>query len=383
MKVLIIVPYFFPKIGGMENYAYNIAKGLKVKHGWDVIVITSNHEEKKFKVEIINGLKIYRLPTWFKISNTPLNPFWYFQIRKIIKKENPEIINAHTPVPFISDIAERTSKNKPYVLTYHGDLIKENLILNLFIKIYYFALGSQTIKRSNKIIATSEYYAKNSHYLKKYLNKIAFVPPGVNMKRFNLKVNKNYLKNKYGNRPIILFVGQLDKTHTHKGIFYLFDAMSIVKKTFDDCLLLAVGKGDNLESYKKYVKEKGLDKNIIFTGFVKDIDLPKYYAGANVTVLPTYDNSEGFGMVLIEAGACGSPVIGTEVGGIPYVVENNKTGILVPPKDSKDLAEAIIKLFSNTRFAIELGMNGHKKIINNFIWDQSVTKTNDLLIRLI
>src|SRR3712207_4234978 len=105
MKLMIIAPYFYPKIGGLENYAYNIALGLKKKFKWNIVVVTSNHVEKKYKEEKINGLKIYRLPYLFKLSNTPINPFWYFQIREIIKKENPDVINAHTPVPFISDIA--------------------------------------------------------------------------------------------------------------------------------------------------------------------------------------------------------------------------------------------------------------------------------------
>ena len=120
MKIMIVAPYFYPKIGGMENYAYNIGKGLKEKYGWEVVVVTSNHEERKYKEEQMDGMKIYRLPFWFKISNTPINPMWLFSIHKIQKEEHPDIINAHSPVPFISDITSLIAGKIPLVTTYHS-----------------------------------------------------------------------------------------------------------------------------------------------------------------------------------------------------------------------------------------------------------------------
>src|SRR5258706_8385452 len=105
MKLLVVTPYFYPKIGGLENYAYNFCIGLKKRYKWDIVVITSNHKNKKDIVEKINGLKIYRLAPMFKLSNTPVNPFWYLKIKKILKSEKPNFINAHTPVPFIADMA--------------------------------------------------------------------------------------------------------------------------------------------------------------------------------------------------------------------------------------------------------------------------------------
>src|SRR3989338_4119208 len=117
-KLLMVTPYFYPKIGGLENYAFNISKGLKEKYNWEIVVITSNHENTGYQEETINGIKIYRLPRWFKVSNTPINPMWYWQIKDIIKKENPNVINAHSPVPFIADMAAKAAKSLgiPFVL---------------------------------------------------------------------------------------------------------------------------------------------------------------------------------------------------------------------------------------------------------------------------
>jgi glycosyltransferase involved in cell wall biosynthesis len=379
MKIMVVTPYFYPHIGGAENYAYNIAKGLKEEYNWEIVVITSNHEEKKYIEEKIDGIKIYRLSRWFKISNTPINPMWYFQIKNIIKKEKPDVINAHTPVPFISDVAARVCNNIPFILTYQNDLTKGNIFLNLLCKLYYFTIGNDTLNISDKIIVTSKYYAQNSNYLRKYFKELGIVHPGVDVLKFNLNVNKGYLKKRYGNHHFALFVGQLDKTHIHKGINYLLGAISLVKKEFENIVLLVVGKGDNIKNYKNYAQKLSIEKNVIFTGFVPIDKLPEYYAGSNVTILPTLNNSEGFGLVLIEAGACGKPVIGTNVGGIPSVISDQKTGLLVPPKDSEALAKAIIKILKDPKLAKKMGENGYKNVKENFIWDKQIEKTKKII----
>src|SRR3989344_789930 len=170
-KIMVVTPYFYPKIGGLENYAFNISKGLK-KYGWEVVVITSNHESNTYKEEIIEGMKIYRLPRQFKLSNTPISFKWKEQIKDIIQKEKPNVINAHSPVPFIADVSARIAHklNIPFILTYHNDLVKDNPLLNFVAKAYYWILGNKTLNLSNKIIATSKYYVGMSPYLIKRKN---------------------------------------------------------------------------------------------------------------------------------------------------------------------------------------------------------------------
>ena len=373
MKLIIVTPYFPPHIGGVENYAYNIAKGLKEEYNWEIVVMTSNHEEKKYKEKKIDGIKIYLLPRWFKISNTPINPLWYFQIKRIIKNERPDIINSHTPVPFISDVALRVRGKTKYVLTYHNDLLKSSKILNFLCKMYYLILENKTIGLSDRIIVTTELYARKSIYLSKYKEKLDFIPPGVDIEKFKpLKIKKtDKTKN-------ILFVGVLDREHNYKGLEYLIEATAIVKIKIPNLTLNIVGRGNNIDFYKKCVKENSLSENVIFHDSVSDNKLPGYYQMADLLVLPSYNNSEGFGIVLIEAGACAIPVIGTTVGGIPHVIIDNNTGILVPPKDVIKLSQALHRILSDSEFAKELGMNGYKRVINEFTWERSVEKTHKL-----
>lgn len=369
MKILFVTPYFYPKIGGLENYVYNVAKRLAKKE--EVIIITTNHDKKKYKEEEINNMKIYRLPYLIKLSHTPLNPFWYFKIKKIIALEKPDVINAHLPVPFIADLVCFINPKKT-IITYHNDLVKPSFVLGKICKLYYSLIGNYTLKSCKSIIATSDYYVETSEYLRPLKKKINIVSPGVDIKIFNPKIKKGFLNSK---QKKLFFIAQLDKTHEHKGLKYLLFALKLVKQKYPKVKLFIGGKGDQLEFYKKLVKRLKLEENIIFLDFISNKNLPLAYKDADITILPTYNGSEGFGMVLAEANACGTPVIGSKVGGIPVVIENNYNGVLVPPKDVKALAMAIIRLLGNKKLARKLGKNGAKKAKEKWDWDVLTKKT--------
>ena len=105
MKILLITPHFPPSLGGVENYVFNIALELKQSHNYDVVVVTSQASGRKQNIEDYYGIKVYRLPVLIQYSNTPINPFWYFSLKRIIRMEKPDIINSHQPVMFIGDIS--------------------------------------------------------------------------------------------------------------------------------------------------------------------------------------------------------------------------------------------------------------------------------------
>ncbi|HSW89036.1 MAG TPA: glycosyltransferase family 4 protein [Candidatus Saccharimonadales bacterium] len=388
MKIVIVIPYFYPSIGGLQNYALNIAKGLQ-NLGHEIVVITTNHIEKKYIIETINDLKIYRLPISFIISNTPINITWFRDITTIIKKEKPDLINGHTPVPIIAEIAAIIAKVKkiPFVMTYQNDLIKDTFILQFIITCYYFMFGIPALKAANKIIASSQYYVDNSKYLKPYQEKIEIVSPGVNLKSFSLSnLNKDRYENlaqQYKDKKILLFIGQLDKTHKHKGLDYLIESLVDIRKGNKKVHLLVVGKGNNIDEYKQHVEQLKLQNIVTFVGFVSDDDLPYYYNKANIIVLPSYNRSEGFGMVLIEAGASKKPVVASDIGGITYVVKDTITGFLTKPKDSKSLSKAILTILNDDALAEKMGNNNYKWVKENFTWDKQIEKTNRVFKNLL
>ncbi len=372
MKVMMVAPYFYPRVGGLENYVYNISKLLIQRYGISVTVVCSTWGKEGYKKESIECIKVYRLPYLFKVSSTPINPGWYGKLASIIYDEDPDIINGHIPVPYIADIAARIAYRKriPFILTYHNDLVGRNIFLKLLSSFYYYWLGFKTLKISQKIIVTSKYYAEGSPYLSDFYDKLEVAPVGVDIGRFDVIQDT---PPKTGRK--VLFIGQLDKSSQHKGLDYLMKAIKTVSERIEDVELVVIGQGDYVDHYRKLGKTLGIQSKVDLAGFVPDSDLPKCYNQADVTVLPSYNRSEGCGIVLLESQACKVPAIGTNVGGIPYAIREGETGLLVPPKNSNALAHAITRLLEDKEFAQRLGENGYRRVRREFTWDKSAGKT--------
>lgn len=368
-KVMIVAPYFLTGMGGLQNYAYQISKGLVKNYNFDVFVVTSNHQQRKYSEEIAFGIKIYRLPIWFKVSNTPINPFWYFKIRQIIKKEKPDLINAHAPVPFIADVSALASGNLLFLLTYHAGLtiFKRGLFLDFLTKLYEHVLVHYLLGRADTIISISDFV--KSTFLKNYAAKTVVIPPGVDTDCFKPK------KTKPGNQ--VLFVGSLKKAERYKGLKVLINAIGIAVKKVKNIKVVVVGDGGLVDKYKKMCRYLGIEKQIKFRGRLNAQKLAKEYQKAAVFVHPSlFDNCP---LVLLEAMACKKPAIGSNIGGIPYVIDDGKTGLLVPPRDPEALAKAIIKILKNPKIAQKMGENGYRKVKENFTWERQVEKTERVM----
>jgi glycosyltransferase involved in cell wall biosynthesis len=382
MKVMIVAPYYYPKVGGLENYARGIAENL-TKNGHNVFVVSTNHEGKKIKTEKIDGIKVIRLPIAFTLSNTPFNLNWRKQMKKIIETEKPDIINAHTPVPFISDISTRVADKIPVVLTYHNDLVKPSGLGKYLAKLCYLILINKTMRKATTIIVTSEFYADSSPYLAKYRHKLGITPPGVDISHFNGEVDKKWLKDRYPSKKIVLFAGNMDKSNSHKGVDVLIKSLASLRNRISNVQVVAVGRGDAIEDYKRLAKEYNVGDLIDFVGFVKSDELPKYFAGADVVTLPSINESEGFGMVIIEAAACGTPAVGSKVGGVPFAIKDKQTGILVSPGSKAELTSALADMLKSAKTLRIYGKAAQKRATSEYSWDKISRQTEDIFKRAV
>lgn len=358
VKLLLVAPYFPPRSGGLENYAFNIAQGLTQVSGYEVVVVTSNPDDKRQIIEEYCGIKVYRLPAMFRIANTPINPLWYLSIKKIIRAEKPDIINSHQPVPFIGDLTASLTGNIPFVLTYHSGTMRKNKLLpDIIIFLYETFILPHTVRKATKIICVSN-FVRNT-ILKKYAFKSTVIHPGVDISLFKL----NPVIKKENN--LILFICHSKSMHKMKGLDYLLDAI----KALPEIKLYIVGeKGDFT------------DKRIISVGIKRGKDLVEEMQKASLVVLPSLAHMESFGMVLIEALACQTPVVGTNIGGIPEVIRDGIDGFLVPAKDSNALAVAISKILADKELAIHMGQLGEAKVREQFTWDTRVDLTKGVFV---
>ena len=379
MKLLFITPYFHPSVGGVQNYVLNIGTRLQRDYGLEVVVITSDRSVAAMTRDCTLGIPTYRLPVKLRISNTPVNWQWPTQVRRIIEREQPDVINAHTPVPIISDMAARLRCKIPFVLTYHNDIVKEGLVWSRLAKTYSRMVLGGTLRASEVIITTSKYYSEISPYLRNYAERIEIVPPGVDTRRFNALVDKTWLKKRYPNRKIVLFLGSLERAHNHKGVAVLITSLQRIRRRIPNAMVIVGGSGNAVGDYLALAKRSGVSDSVVFPGFIDDDVLPRYYGGADVFVLPSTSNAEGFGMVLLEASACGTPVVGSDIGGVREAIVDGVDGFLVRPSSPDDLSEAVIKLLSCPELAHRLGQQGSAKALGSWSWECQSRKTYGVL----
>jgi glycosyltransferase involved in cell wall biosynthesis len=230
------------------------------------------------------------------------------------------------------------------------------------------------------VLATSVHYAEGSKHLAAVREKVSIATCGVDLGTFyHRELLDEKILDEMTGREVVLFVGSLDPSHSHKGLDVLIRAVAAIKNHSNrEALLVVVGEGDARDSYEVLARDTGA--SVKFVGGVKDDCLAQLYTIAKVCVLPSTNRSEGLGLVLIEAAACGTAVIGSAIGGIPHAIVDGETGILVLPADEKSLAEAIEYLLVDDERARALGAAGRERVVREFSWDASASVTNEALV---
>jgi glycosyltransferase involved in cell wall biosynthesis len=353
-KVMIVAPFFPPQYGGLENYALNIAKGLQSNYNIDVFVVTSAPKLKKQYTDNYEGIRVYRLPTLIKFSNTPINPLWYFSIKKIIKNEKPDVINSHQPVPFIGDVAALAAGSIPFVLTYHAGTMKKGIFfIDLFINIYEKYILLFTAKKAIKVIASSKFVSKT--IMKSFIKKTVVIHPGADVSFF--KPNRKVIRKK----NVILFICRYKNMHRLKGLYNVIKAV----KKLPHVKIRVLGEID----------ETNRNSQIEFVGFLRGKELIKEIQNASLEIIAPLKHTDSYPTVLVEAMSCETPVIGTRSGGIPEMINNGVDGLLVDANNIKGISRAISTLLANSSLAKKMGQNGRKRVLNDSTWKSRVRLT--------
>jgi len=361
LKILQISKYYHPYLGGIENHVHTLSTEL-TKQNNDVTVIASS-KNRKFELNKMNGVKIIKFPKFFEIFNAPVSPDLLFK-----SNLDYDIVHIHLPNPFTS-LLVLFKKTKNLIVTYHSDIIKFGFLKKILNFLYTKLILTKILKRAKKIIVTTPNYVEGSPIIKKFKKKIVTVPLGIDISSFKLNVKKNQkfhkLKKKHLGKKILLFVGRLVP---YKGLPYLIYAMKKVTQKFPEIKLFIIGEGPQRENLKSLVNFLDISDNIQFLGEVSSQDLPIYYNLCDIFILPSTYKAEAFGIVQLEAMACQKPVISTNIpgSGVSFVNTSNETGIIVKPKDVKELVDAIIYLLKNEDVRKKLGKNAFKKVKNTF-----------------
>ena len=355
--LLIVAPYFPPVIGGLEQYVSRLADQLRRRHNWRVIVAASGDRGGPDRLEIINGITVYRLGYTLKISHTPLSALWLRRIRHIIDLEGPDLVNVHLPVPGLADAAAYVVRDIPLVATYHTiSMHKGNLRHDIAIWIYERIMGRGVLSKATRIICSSSAVRE---FLRPYSGKSVVIPPAVDSELFSPGEDTS------GQR--LLFVGNLSKSHTHKGLSYLLKALA--EPPCQQVCLDIVGDGDGRPGYESQCRLLGISGRVCFHGRLDGPALVKRYRMSYALVQPSTNDS--LPTTLLEAMACGLPVIASRVGAMSSIVRPGFNGWVVQPGDTQSLARAIEELTSDLAKAAQYGRAGRELVKSLFTVEES------------
>lgn len=359
MRIVQTPVRFYPFTGGVENYVYYLSREL-VKSGDEVKVLCANEPHIESQ-QVVEGIKVERLPYTGKVANTNITT----GLPKALSRGEYDIIHTHIPTPWSADWSALYSKtkDKPLVVTYHNDIVGDGFV-SLVARLYNATGLRFVLKNADKIVITQPSYLESSKHLSKYRDKIEVIPNGVDVDKFQPKKSPES-----GEGNVIFFLSVLDEYHRYKGLDYLLKALKIVKTKVPDVKLVVGGKGVLIDYYMDMAASMGLENDVVFAGFIPDQEIADYYSRANVFILPSISSlQEGFGIVALEALACETPVITTDIVGVADDLEESEAGIVIPPKDTEKLADAMVEILGDVDMQREMGKMGRKLVEEKYTW---------------
>ena len=349
MKILQILPEL--NVGGVETGTVDFAKYLKT-YGHEAVVV-SNGGNLVLDLEQA-GIKHYLLAVHRKSFWTAFKSIK--RLAKIIQEEKVDIVHARSRVPaWIAFFACRWTKT-PFITTCHGHYSK-----------HFF---SRVMSWAKFVIVPSEVIGR--HMVEEFgvlAENIRLIPRSVDLEKFNLPRAQ---KSKPG--YIITIIGRITPL---KGHLYFIKAMVKVVRLLPNCKIWIIGDApEKKEAYKEelevLVKRLGLTEYVEFLGNRRDI--PQLLAQSDVLVLSTV-TQEAFGRVILEAQAAGVPVVATKVGGVVEIIDDEKTGLLVLPKDTDEMARAVVRVLKDKNLAGGLVAAARQKLETHFTLEHMATKT--------
>jgi glycosyltransferase involved in cell wall biosynthesis len=368
LKVVQTNKAYYPKVGGIETTITNLSEGLVKDFEVSVQVLTCNNQRSSKKVmKKLNGVNIIYLPTFGFVASLPIS----FAYMKSLSQLDGDILHVHEPFPWadLSYIFSSTIRKNftRLVVSWHSDIVRQKWALS-----FYRPYIHKFLKLADKILVSNANLIKYSEYLPEYKSKCEVIPLGAKLDWVNTSSNRfdrvKKIKNEYSSQ-LVLFVGRLVY---YKGIQYLIDAINQVP----DVSLVIIGSGPLKKELLNQIQNLNLEKRIHILPEVDEETLHSFYEACDIFVLPSVEKSETYGIVQIEAMACGKPVICTELKtGTTFINQDRTTGLVVPPRDSKALAEAINNLTNNVSLRLELGKNAKQRALNELTSEKMVERT--------
>ncbi len=348
MRILFTLTYYRPHVSGLTIYVERLAKAL-VERGHQVTVLTSRHHDDLPCEEVVDGVRVVRVPVAFKVSKGPITPALPIMAARLALQH--DVVSVHLPMFEAAGfgLLGRLLR-KPAFLTYHCDLLLPPGLFNRFVDATVFASNWIAARLSNGIVAYTNDYADHSRLLRRFKRKITVIPPPVVMS-VPSEAEIAGLREAHGleGRTVLGFASRFA---AEKGIEHLVNAMPTVIERFSDVKVLFAGPYLEVigeEGYRARLQPaiEALGDRWEFLGTLGPDELPAFYASLDALLMTSVNSTESFGLVQVEAMLCGTPVVATNLPGVRQPVTVTGMGEIVAIADSASLAEGITKVLSN------------------------------------
>jgi len=364
MRVLLLYKDYHPVLGGIENYMRLLAQGLRAE-GVDARVLVTNTGPNTVR-QTIGGVRVTKTGRQAHILSTPISFPYFNELPR--EAAEADLVHLHAPYPPAELAQLLLGRKKPFVITYHSDIVRQKLTGSL-----YAPLLRLVLHRAALVAVSSPPYVESSPFLRRIRHKCRLVHFGIDLGQFaetrQIQASARRLRSRFGDRPLLLFVGRL---RHYKGVDVLIRAMEGVK----DAHLMIVGDGPMRRDLQKLADTQHLNDRITFLGECTEQDTLAARYAAQIYVLPSINRAEALGIVQLEAMACRLPVICTELGtGTSYVNRHEETGLVVPPSDSRALSSAINRLLADSDLCRKMGAAGHKRVQDEFALPMMIRNT--------
>ena len=351
MKILTVLTYYRPHTSGLTIYAERLAKAL-VKRGHEVTVMTTQFDDDLPREEMMDGVRVIRVPVAFRVSKGVIAPTFGLVATKLVFEH--DVVQLHLPQFDAPGVAFRARLfGKPAVLTYHCDL---NLPTGFFNKIVNSIVNFQNNMAgilANRIVTYTQDYADHSPYLSRYQKKLrTFLPPVELPNPGNEAITAFAAAHKISERnPVI---GMATRFAAEKGVGILLDAMPQILEKHPNAQVLFAGQYQNVFSEQDYadrlmprIKEYEESGNWTFLGILNPAEMAAFYPALDALVVPSLNATEAFGLVQIEAMLNNVPCVASALPGVRQPVLMHEMGEVAAIGSANELADGLLKIFAD------------------------------------
>ena len=373
LRVLHFGRFYNDKFGGLERHVDLLLRGLKPYCQADNLVA---HDHWERAVVATGSYTVYKTPSLGKVAGTAICPSMPWLARALHEAHDYDLVHLHLPDPMAHLAAAFLPRSVKRVITWHSDIVRQKRLLKL-----YQSFLKGLLNRVDAIIVPTPAHISSSSQLTGCRRPECFhiVPFGIDYAPFDRAAQQHQriadLRANLGGGDEVPIAFTVGRHVYYKGLEYLIRAMIDVPQG----ILVIGGDGPLTASLKAVSRSLGLDARVHFVGRIPDEELPFYYHACEVFCMPSVAPAEAFGLVQLEAMACGKPVVCCELhNGVTYVNRDAETGLVVPPRDPKVLAAALNHLFADPALRKSLGERGQHRARTEFSVDSMVAGTLDV-----